>query len=205
MTTRFRRKRSSQPPHEALDAGVFFRSRGHPPGPCQMAMAFRPLASSTSMKSRNGSQSLADGVESGARVSSAGPFSCPGSVDPSMAGLAWARPNLLGVGRECQQPLMGRGSFAPSVYRSFNPSQRPARPAQREDLQLLFFAQDIQCRRVSPPSRQCPGSAIPLAALQMSTDSRFVFPPRASPRAELPRVHLKTLFEICLRADTHAV
>jgi hypothetical protein len=57
-----------------------------------MAMAFRPLASSASMKSRNGSQALADEVKAGVPVSSAGPFSCPGPVDTSMAGFGWARP-----------------------------------------------------------------------------------------------------------------
>jgi len=40
-------------------------------------------------------------------------------------------------------------------------------------LLFLFFAQDIHRRRVNPHHSQCPGSAIPLAASQVSTDGRF--------------------------------
>jgi hypothetical protein len=66
-----------------------------------MAMAFRPLASSDWMNSRNGSHALADDVEAGVRLSFGGPFSCPESVDTSMAGFGWGAPNLLEVAREC--------------------------------------------------------------------------------------------------------
>src|SRR5580704_18393404 len=102
---------------------------------CQMAMAFRPFANSASMNSRNGSHALADGVEGGVRVSSAGPFSCSGSVDTSMAGFGWARPQPPG-GRTGMPAAfkIGCGSFAPKVYGSFNPPQGPAKSAQRKDL-----------------------------------------------------------------------
>ena len=68
---------------------------------------------------------------------------------------------------------MGRGSFAPKVYGSFNPPQGPAKSSQRKDLLFLFFAQDIHRRRIIPRLSQCPGSAISLAAFQVSTDGRF--------------------------------
>jgi Nucleotidyl transferase AbiEii toxin, Type IV TA system len=59
------------------------------------------------------------------------------------------------------------------VYGSFNPPQGPAKSAQRKDLLFLFFAQDIHRRRIILRLSQCPGSAIPLAAFQVSTDGRF--------------------------------
>ncbi len=42
----------------------------------------RSWRTKTAMNSRNGSQALADGVEASVRASSAGLFSCPGSVTP---------------------------------------------------------------------------------------------------------------------------
>jgi len=56
---------------------------------------------------------------------------------------------------------------------SFNPPQGPAKTAQRKDLLFLFFAQDIHRRRIILRLSQCPGSAISLAAFQVSTDGRF--------------------------------
>ena len=38
---------------------------------------------------------------------------------------------------------------------------------------FVFFAQDIHRRRIILRLSQCPGSAIPLAAFQVSTDGRF--------------------------------
>ena len=59
------------------------------------------------------------------------------------------------------------------MYGSFNPPQRPAKPAERKDLLFVFFAQDIHRRRIILRLSQCPGSAISLAAFQVSTDGRF--------------------------------
>ena len=59
------------------------------------------------------------------------------------------------------------------MYGSFNPPQGPAKSAQRKDLLLLFFAQDIHRRRIILRLSQCPGSAISLAAFQVSTDGGF--------------------------------
>ena len=58
------------------------------------------------------------------------------------------------------------------MYGSFNPPQGPAKSAQRKDLLFLFFAQDIHRRRIILRLSQFPGSAIPLAAFQVSTDGR---------------------------------
>jgi hypothetical protein len=59
------------------------------------------------------------------------------------------------------------------VYGSFNPPQGPAKPAERKDLLFVFFAQDIHRRRIILRLSQCPGSASPLAAFQVSADGRF--------------------------------
>jgi hypothetical protein len=58
--------------------------------------------------------------------------------------------------------------------------QRPANLAQGKDLLFLFFAQEIHRRRVILRHSQCPGSPIPLAAFQVSTDGRF----RVSPEGQ---------------------
>jgi hypothetical protein len=42
-----------------------------------------------------------------------------------------------------------RGSFASNPGGLLNAQQRPAEPAQRDDLLLLFFGQDIHRRRVT--------------------------------------------------------
>jgi hypothetical protein len=65
------------------------------------------------------------------------------------------------------------------MYGSFNPPEGPAKSAQRKDLLLLFFAQDIHRWRIILRLSQCPGSAIPLAAFQVSTDGRFWVSPEA--------------------------
>jgi hypothetical protein len=59
------------------------------------------------------------------------------------------------------------------LYGAFDPSQRPAKPAQRKVLLFLFFAQDIHRRRIYPPLQLMSGSATSLAAFQVSTDGRF--------------------------------
>jgi hypothetical protein len=43
---------------------------------------------------------------------------------------------------------------------------------ERKDLLFVFFAQDIHRRRIILRLSQCPGSAISLAAFQVSTDGR---------------------------------
>jgi hypothetical protein len=80
--------------------------------------------------------------------------------------------NLLEVGRECQPLLNGsRQSRAECV----RPVQAPLGTSQagRKDLLFVFFAQDIHRRRIILRLSQCPGSAISLAAFQVSTDGRF--------------------------------
>jgi hypothetical protein len=87
--------------------------------------------------------------------------------------------NLLEVGRECQPLLNGsRQSRAECV----RPVQAPLGTSQagRKDLLFVFFAQDIHRRRIILRLSQCPGSAIPLAAFQVSTGGRFWVSPEAA-------------------------
>src|SRR5579862_4429458 len=67
---------------------------------------------------------------------------------------------------------MGRDSLAPNVYGPLK-SALGTSQAGRKDLLFVFFAQDIHRRRIVLRLSQCPGSAIPLAAFQVSTDGRF--------------------------------
>jgi hypothetical protein len=138
-----------------------------------MAMALRPFASSASMNSRYGSQALSDGVE--ARLGLVRRAIFVSRVGGHLYGRFWmaASPASRRSDGNASRLQIGRGSFAPNVYGSFNPPQGPAKSAQRKDLLFLFFAQDIHRRRINPRYSQCPGSAIPLAAFQVSTDGRF--------------------------------
>jgi hypothetical protein len=81
--------------------------------------------------------------------------------------------------RDTSRLQIPRRSFSPDLSGFLDAPQRPAQPAQRDDLLFLFFAQDIHRRRVNPPLQSMSWSAIPLAAFQVSTDGRFWVSPEA--------------------------
>ena len=56
--------------------------------------------------------------------------------------------------------------------RSIRLRDQPSRPSART-LLFVFFAQDIHRRRIILRLSHCPGSAVSLAAFQVSTDGRF--------------------------------
>ena len=54
----------------------------------------------------------------------------------------WARPARW-THRYSRSPEICPGGFGAQMRRSFNASQRPPQPSQRDDLLFLFFSQDI--------------------------------------------------------------
>src|SRR6185369_5026424 len=122
-----------------------------------MALAFRPLLSDSSMKSKYGSQALlvgqrpgsGTGAESGDTVGRFWPSSASAPVDRSGGHL---------IGRFCRcppSPAAGSSNgdsgglevssrrLPPNACFLLDAPQRPAQPPQRDDLLSLLFAQDI--------------------------------------------------------------
>jgi hypothetical protein len=112
----------------------------------RFAGCFKPGAS------RNGSQALSDGVEADVRVSSAGPFSCPGSVDTSMAGFGWARLQPPGsrAGMPAAFKWVATVSRRMCTARSIRLRDQPSRP---QGLAVCFLRSRHSPPEDNPPSQ----------------------------------------------------
>jgi hypothetical protein len=112
--------------------------------------AFRPLASTASMNSRNGSRALADRVGAGTRVLSGGLFAYPGPVDTLMAGF-WmgTSPTSWRSHGNSSSFSIGRVPFRAKCVRtrSIRLRDQPSRPSARTC--CSSFAQDIHRRRIN--------------------------------------------------------
>ena len=119
---------------------------------CQMDMALRPSDRATSMSSRYGSLVLAAGLGERfpARRSRWSPprhwpvLPASGSVVTSLAGFAFPPAPATGRTNGDAGSLQISGCRLPANAGGLlNPTQRPAQLAQRDDLFLLLFVQDI--------------------------------------------------------------
>ena len=88
-------------------------------------------------------------------------------------------PNLLEVVRECRPPLNRSLQFRAEGVRLVQSASGISQVGPAQGLVFLFFAQDIHRRRIILRLSQCPGSAISLAAFQVSTDGRIWVSPEA--------------------------